>query len=151
MGPDTRGIDFSLPGNFPEETDAVRPCGRCNDAISAKPDREFCYVLGNPPVEKLFCPWTVSAEDIHLVNELVLSGTIEVETRVLANRVPARPSPRARAVVPVSVVEQICFIILVFGRKPKGVRISQIPGPPDDLPEGAFEASLHGFYRGLES
>ena len=58
----------------------------------------------------------------------------------VTNRIPAQPPPRARGVIPVSIVKQVAFIVLIFGRKPDGVRLGHRPRSPDDFPERAFEA-----------
>jgi len=59
----------------------------------------------------------------------------------LFDRIPAHPSSRAGAVIPIAVVKQIRLVIVELGGEPERIGLRQQAGGAEEFPEGAFEAS----------
>ena len=80
-----------------------------------------------------------------------IGSCYEHRKSTVSQRIAVQPPSRARAVIPVSVIEQVRLVILVFGREPEGDRFRHWSCSPNDFPEGAFEASPRLFPMSLNS
>src|SRR6266498_4402217 len=80
----------------------------------------------------------VQAERIYQGARIVAHEPIKIRSTFFLQRVPIWPSSGTRVVVAVSVVKQIRFIVLVFGREPEGIGVGHGPGGANDFSEGAI-------------
>lgn len=62
---------------------------------------------------------------------------INIKPAPFAEWVSTIPPPRVGVVIPIPVIQQVGFIILVFGREAEGIGFGHRPCSPDDLTEGA--------------
>src|SRR6266850_662373 len=64
---------------------------------------------------------TLQTQGVNQVYSIIACERVEIDSARLFDRIPAEPPARAGLIPAVSVVDQVSFLVLVFGREPEGI------------------------------